>query len=353
MSLPSGRLLADVLAHLRGLGEAAPADARRLTAGLRAAYPDVPMRLVWQQDFPGGPYHYDMLITVAGGTVSLAFAPERALPWPLRGAHHAGEQVLVRVDGVDVTVEQAMNVLDGLWTGTAPATRLVNASLVEQELARHPVELSAAEMQDAMDAFRRARGLLTVKATRAWMAERGMSHERLEEVVAAEASVARLRTRLVGGAVEDAFTADPSAWDEVCVLSTRYPDQDAARAAAERQARRPDASAHALALIAAECLDHRADVRVRRLRRRDLGPGATGMRVGDLLGPPEHEPVISTVLEIRPGTLDFGMRREIEAVLFDHWLAERRARAELRWLWGDAVRTTMVSRALQSPAAAP
>ncbi|MBB2910487.1 putative peptide maturation system protein [Streptosporangium becharense] len=366
-SLPGGRLLSDVLAHLHRLRDEEPVTARRLTTELRRAHPDVPMRLVWQQDFPGGPFHYDMLITAGDGTVSVAFAPDRALPWPLRGSRHAGEHVLLRVDGEDVTVEQAMTVLDVLWADPSLTTRLVNAALVEQELARHPVELPAAELQEAMDAFRRARGLLTVEATRAWMAERGVGDARLEEIVTAEASVARLRTRLVGGAVEDAFAADSRGWDGLRVLRARYADHEAARAAVARHAgvdrepmadREPIADrgdadrgdADVLASMIAEVLEHGADVRVERVRRRDLGPGAAGAGVGDLLGPQGREPAVTRVLEVHSAELDHVTRREIERVLFDRWLMRRRAEARLEWLWGTVPRTVALNEALRGPA---
>ncbi|MBG0826873.1 TIGR04500 family putative peptide maturation system protein [Planomonospora sp. ID67723] len=379
MSLPSGRLLSDVLAHLHRLRDEEPDLARRMTAEFRREHPGVPMRLVWQRDSPAGPVHYDMLIPVEGGTVSLAFAPDRALPWPLRGAHHASEQVLLRVDGAEVTMEQAMALLEVLWTDTVPATRLVNASLVDRELESDPVELSPAELQEAVDAFRRARGLLTAEATRAWMAERGIDQARLEEVVAGEAAVARLRTRVVGPDVEAAFAADPGGWDALCVLRSRYADHEAARAAVVRRAGahrgsagqddpgteraqdgagpgqgdadRGGTEANALAPMAAEVLEHGADVRVERVRRRDLGPAAAGARAGDLLGPLEHEPSIVEVLEVRPAELDQATRRDIESGLFTRWLADRRAEAELEWLWGTVPRTSALNQALRASAA--
>ncbi|OPG12006.1 TIGR04500 family putative peptide maturation system protein [Microbispora sp. GKU 823] len=345
--LPSAGLLADVLAYLRRISDLEPAEARLLLGDLRAEHEGTPMRLVWQRDHPGGGCHYDMLIPVGDGTVSVAFAPDRALPWPLRGSRNSGEQVVVRVDGMEVAMEQAMAVLDELWSDASVASRLVDAALVAQELSDDPVDLSPAELQDALDAFRRARGLLTVEATRAWMAERGLDHAGLEHIVAQEAGIARLRRRVAGDRADGLFAADPRSYERLSVLSLRYPRLEAARAAA---ARLRNGGADPLASAAAETLDHGADARLHRLFRAELGPGAADAAPGDVLGPYGPDPVVTHVVEVRPAVLDGATRRGIEQRLFDDWLAERRREARVEWVWGDARRTDAVNRALRAPA---
>ncbi|GAA4212203.1 TIGR04500 family putative peptide maturation system protein [Microbispora amethystogenes] len=378
MPLFPDHLLNDALAFLRRVSGAEPADARRLLGDLRAGHPDVPMRLVWQRDHPGGSHHYDLLITAPDGTVSVAFAPARAVPWPLRGSQGAGEQVVVRVDGVDVRMEQAMAVLDGLWGDSSLAARLVNAALVEQELEREPVELSAEELQEAMDAFRRARGLLTVRATRDWMAERGLDHASLETIVHQEAAIARLRRRVAADGAAGRFAADRDGHDRLSVLRLRYPHLEAARTAARRlrNGARPgigrpgierpgsgplvpiagkdagkdvgEARAEIFAKAAEEAFEYGADVRPALVYRRELGPEAAGAGAGDVLGG-GPEPLVTCVLEVRPAVLDDETRRAIENRIFDDWLARRRAEASVEWMWGTALQTGSVTRALRAP----
>ncbi|WP_147944465.1 TIGR04500 family putative peptide maturation system protein [Microbispora sp. CSR-4] len=345
--VPSARLLTDVLAYLRRICDREPAEARLLLGGLRAEHEGVPMRLVWQRDHPGGRCHYDMLLPVGDGTVSIAFAPDLALPWPLRGSRNSGEQVVVRVNGMEVAMEQAMAVLDELWSDASLASRLVDAALVAQELAGDPADLSAAELQDALDAFRRARGLLTVEATQEWMAERGLDHAGLEDVVAQEAGIARLRRRVAGDRAESLFATAPRSYDRLCVVFLRYPRVEAARAAADRLR---DGGPGSLA-SAAETLDHGADARLRRLFRAELGPEAADAAPGDVLGPYGPDPVVVQVVEVRPATFDDATRQGIEQRLFDDWLAGRRREARVEWVWGDARRTEAVNQALRAPAA--
>ncbi len=286
--------------------------------------------------------------------MSVAFAPDRALPWPLRGSRHAGEQVVLRLNGMDITMEHAMAVLDVLWTDARMATRLVDAGLVEQELARDPIELPSAELQEALEAFRRARGLLTVQATREWMAERGLDHAHLEEIVAGEAAIARLRRRVVGDTAPEVFAADPGGYDRLCVVRLRYPRPEAARAAAVRLGEAGLCQASGLlGPASAEVLDHGADGRMARAFRRDLGPSAATAVAGDVLRPQEQGAEVTCVLEVRTAVLDDATRRGIEESVFDHWLAGRRREAELEWLWGTAPRTGSVTKALREPIPGP
>ncbi|MEV4454545.1 TIGR04500 family putative peptide maturation system protein [Microbispora sp. NPDC049633] len=349
MPIFSDHLLTDVLAFLRRIGDVEPAEARRLLGGLRAEHPGVPMRLVWQRDHPGGSRHYDMLISAPDGTVSVAFAPARAIPWPLRGSHNAGEQVVVRVDGVDVKMEQAMAVLDGLWGDSSLAVRLVNAALVEQELERDPIELSAEELQNAVDAFRRARGLLTVEATREWMTERGLDHATLEELVRQEAAIAGLRRRVTGDAA-GLFAAAPGDYDRLCVVRARYarPEDAEAGVARLREAGRSARTDDLLAVAAAEAFEHGADVRLALAFRCDLGPDAAEARAGDVLAGAGGEPVVACVLAVRPAVFDDETRRAVEKRIFDRWLTARRREASVEWMWGTARRTDSVTRALRA-----
>ena len=46
--------------------------------------------------------------------------------------------------------------------------------------------------------------------------------------------------------------------------------------------------------------------------------------------------MVARVLAFRPAVADDATRAAIEQILFDEWLAERRARANVTWHWGQA-----------------
>ncbi|MEZ0075967.1 putative peptide maturation system protein [Planotetraspora sp. GP83] len=308
------------------------------------------MRLVWQREAATGDYHYDLLLPSPGGTVSLAFAPDRAIPWPLRGGQRSGEQLVLRVNGTDVLIEQAVSLLDALWDAGL-AIRLVNACLVEEAVAAARADPADEELQRAMDAFRRARGLLTTRATQAWMAERGIGHARLEEVVAAEAAVASLRARVTAGRAEDYFAEHRDAFDRLRVVRLRYGDAAEAGSAA---ARLRDGE-EPIVLATEAMLGGLATCRMEGNHREDLvalhGEQAGDARAGAVLGPHRLDDggsAVTCVLAVEPAALDEITRKVVERRLFDSWLRDRRREAHVEWFWGSTARTDELTAQLKA-----
>src|SRR3712207_2194214 len=97
--------------------------------------PETPIDLVWEEAVYDGAVHYDALLQLPGeGTVSLGFAPDRGLPWPLRGVQRWSDADLVRVDGSILKVDQAIGCLDFLWEDRRLMDRLVNVCLIDEAL---------------------------------------------------------------------------------------------------------------------------------------------------------------------------------------------------------------------------
>jgi putative peptide maturation system protein len=333
-------LLADALEYLTGLDRdgADPATASERLAGLRRRYPETRIRLVWQREEYDGTLHYDLLLAGPGrGTTSLAYCPDRALPWPLIGGQWAGDRVLLRVDGVAVEIDEVIAQLHVLRDDPV-ADRLVAGSVIRQELAAEPVTLTAAELQEAMDAFRRARGLLTAADTERWLSRRGLTHPELERQVAAEAAVERLRVRIVAGRVEQYFAQHRRQLDAVRLWRVSF----AAAVAAGNALAEITAGAGTLQVLEeayARGVDVTLPGRLAVVRRDELTdaqaaavfdavPGAT---LGPFEAGDRYE--ILRVLAHRPATLDQATERLIERRLFTEWLDRRVAGARVEWFW--------------------
>jgi putative peptide maturation system protein len=346
-------LLGHALDWLRELDGVPPEKARDLLTNLRERHPETPMRLLWQRAAASDDYHYDLLFPTPRGTVSLSFAPDRAIPWPLRGGQRSGDQLVLRVNGVDVTWEQAVSVLDVLWEDTELARRLVDVTLVDEALAARDTALPADRLQQAMDAFRRARGLLTAEATRRWMAERGLSHARLEEIVTGEAAVAGLRREIASeDRVEEYFAARHTGLDRLSVVSLRHADLGrAASTAALLREGQVDPGTLAVRELLAGTATSRMETDDRASLTALFGPSAERAAAGEVLGPaplPDGGFRVAYVLAVEPAELDEPRRELIERRIFADWLAERRREAHLEWFWGSRDRTDALDAELRA-----
>jgi putative peptide maturation system protein len=327
-----------------------PEDAQSRLHLIRARHPAAELDLVWQEEAYDQSVHYDALVSLPPhGTVSISVCPDDALPWPLRGLHRWNDQDLVRVNDTTLKVQQAIACLDFIWSEAPIAQRLINACLVQEELQKNPVNLTDAELQEAMDGFRKAHRLYTAETTHQWMARRGLTHEKLEEYVGDEAIVANLRGRVADGCIDAYFAAHRSSFDRVHFAQVGFPDAADAQRAFE-QIRSGDISLYDVARQRA--LDMPAGSHQQRLdmfavlhrgeapdRWSDLFDAAPG----DLLPPIHTEDgyVLAQVIAVVPACLDEATRDQVTRVLFDAWLEERRRKASIEWNWGNAQRTAV------------
>jgi putative peptide maturation system protein len=305
---------------------------------LRRRHQGTRIRLLWQREPYDGSLHYDLLLTGPGpGTTSLSYCPDRALPWPLIDGQRADDRVVLRVDGVSVEVDEIMAQLDALHAGTL-ADELVAGALVRHELAADPVHLTTAELQQAMDSFRRARGLLTRAATDAWLTRYGWTHADLEELAATEATAERLRERLITDQIEAYFAEQGDGLDVARIWRVTFSHaRDAARAVAAIQAGADVQSVLEDAFARGTGLGPQSRFEV---VRRDELPGAIAAAVfgsspGTLLGPfPDGDLYeLVKVLAVRPAVLEADTVRLIGRRLFAHWLERRVANARVEWFW--------------------
>jgi putative peptide maturation system protein len=344
-SRPSA-VLEDALDYLRGLATdaAVPSVARERLQTLRERHPDMQPRLVWQREEYDGSLQYEVLVTQAtGDVITLAYCPARTLPWSFRGGHRASERVLLRVNGVSMELDQAIACLDFLWDEAALADLLIRSCLVREALEQEPVALSPERHQWAMDAFRRARGLLSATTTAAWMAHRGISHGDLERLVAAEATVAELRQRKTAGDIDGYFEAHRQQLSTVHLASLTFLRHEVALDVVQEIQSGADFFAVAERSLARGLLA--TPTSLFRLIRLDELSEAVAVQVvgaspGAVVGPfaTADGHTVIRVISVADAVLDAATRCLIERRLFDRWLDTRRQSARVEWFWGSATR---------------
>ncbi|MFI6811478.1 hypothetical protein ACIBG7_03670 [Nonomuraea sp. NPDC050328] len=138
---------------------------------------------------------YDLLLDhPGGGTLALTVEPEDGLPWAVAYSSHWASCLALTVNGQDLSLRQALRALR-TYTGRAAT---VTDALVEHCLlleAAAGEQITQAEAQEAADAIRRSRGLLTAAQFTAWLAATGLSTYDFQQEAEQAARVLRFRRR--------------------------------------------------------------------------------------------------------------------------------------------------------------
>jgi putative peptide maturation system protein len=295
----------------------------------RRRRPGLRLTLVAHIEPYDGSLAHDVVVRDGTDVVVIGTAGAPGLPWPLRGVTRADEQRLLRVNGAKLDVPEALACLDVLFDDRHTLRTLVDSCLVAEALAEEPVTFTAPEVQEAADAFRRGKGLLTAAQTSAWLAERAMSESEFEDVVRRTAAVVALRRRV-------------AAVDRVARHFAAHRQRYATVLVAWAQGTRDGLANDALGAVA-------------EARRRGAPAGLTEWLVGELpdgmaaladaaVGVPlpvrvDGTPGTAVVVDRRDPVLDSSTAEQIERELFESWLAGRRRTADIEWHWGDAHRT--------------
>lgn len=311
-----------------------------------------PTELLWEQEGFDGSYHYDVLIRLPDGSVaSVSHSPAHTLPWPMRGVHRHSESQLLRVNSTVMRFDQAVAWLDVAWKETRLAQRLVHVCLLRDHLKKHPVALTDAELQTAMDELRRTHGLCSAEATHAWMAREGLNQERFEWMVTELAQTNKLCEQVCHGRVEAYFEQHKHLFDTFVLARLQCGTQDEALAVQALLARGDAdlacaARLHFMAQVDMGAAEPR--FALQRVQRRQLPQPLAEVVAsppdGRVLGPVAHEGqwLFAEVLSAEPARLNAATRQAIKERLFGEWLGAQQRQAKVEWYWGERQYTDLV-----------
>jgi putative peptide maturation system protein len=309
--------------------DALRSELRIVAQRLRTDRPGLRLHLVAHTEPYDGSVAHDVVIRDGGEVLVIGTAGGVDLPWPLRGVMRASEQRVLRVNGQKLDVGGVVACLDFLFDDRQTLQTLVHSCLVAEALEEEPVALSREEVQQAVDAFRRAKGLLTAEQTARWLAERALSPEEFSALVRRTAAVAALRRRIAPPArVRAAFEKDPQRYATVLVAWAQGATGEMAGAELQEVSR---ARAAGRPAGVSEWSGGSVPPGIAGVTRATVGVAVQVVIDG--------EPGTAVVVDRRGAVLDGATSDLIERELFGAWLAERRATADIEWHWGDALRT--------------
>ncbi|WP_224372185.1 TIGR04500 family putative peptide maturation system protein [Hyalangium versicolor] len=318
----------------------------------REAEPRTPVKLdvLWDQESVTGAVHYDALLRVPGwGSVSIGYCPEHGLPWALRGTFRWSEVDMLRVNQRRIGVADVVTQLDFLWAEPWLARQLVDSVLITDAIEEEPDAFTASdeELQAAMDAFRRRRGLLSEVAMMQWIEQQGLTQRNLETRLEGFVKIRKLRQRVVAGREEAYFASHKSEFEVAVIARIVLGTPERARSLYERLlGGKVDLLQAAMEALREQTPSpHRWESPpplLERVRRSALPSEQAGVvfaaTPGTVLEPLETKAgyELQQVLAIEPAVFDSATRAAIGEHLFQEWLAERRAAADVEWLWGHS-----------------
>lgn len=311
-----------------------PAEAEARLGALAARHRDVRFDLLAEEEACTGRHSYELIVDGDDGAATVGWAPATRVPWPLRQTRRWNEQDLVRVGRRVLQIEEAMGVLDFVWRDVDLRRQLVDACLVEEAIRELGIVVPEDERQQAVDDFRVRRGLYTPAATQAFLEAAGLTEPELERRAVAEEHALRLRRAVVAGRSDGELERRMSDYDRVTFVRVELASEAAARAFAAR-ARSAGADFYRELEHEARTAGEAPATTMTTLRRTQASGELAGLldaQAGDVVGP--WRTSVLRVVEVARACADPPTRLAIERRLFEDWLAERRERTPIEWLWG-------------------
>ncbi|MGR6914431.1 TIGR04500 family putative peptide maturation system protein [[Actinomadura] parvosata] len=315
-----GAALESGVSLLRGLTRrrCAVDDARRAAATWAAAHPSLAAQLV-SNPRPGSPIvDYDLLIDdPEGGTIMLGAQPDDGTSWLVDHSTHWAAGNLLTVDGMQISVPEAMLMLRSLTrAGLSPQQELVRFCVLRGAAAEEEVGLD--DVQAAADAFRRRHGLLTGEAMRKWLERMGMSAEAFHDHMLTSAKDQKFRTRKRAELAPEYLSRHRDRFARVwAVWAVSGAPVDPAEL---------DGS-----------LGDRWDVRVSRVRAwaGELPEPLRTVPAGGAAGPVPFEDghLTGAVFKREDAVADADTLAAAGTAAFDDWLAEAAEQARVTWHW--------------------
>jgi len=244
---------------------------------------------------------------------------------------------VVEVDGTQIDLEDVLR--RARWRAQAKfMEEAADAFFIRREAERRGLNVSAAELQQAADDFRRTHKLHEVGSTERWLAENSLTREDWELMLEEDLLTLKLREVLTTSQVDRYFAENRLAFDCATISHIVVLDAEAAK---ELRAQIVEEGSYFYALARRHSCD--AATRpaggyfgmVKRAEMEATMEAAVfGARAGDVVGPFKTGSGwrLIRVEALHPAKLDETTREEIGSWLFNEWLNEQRRKMPCREL---------------------
>jgi putative peptide maturation system protein len=331
-----GRALADAVTLLRELPRHRHAEraARSRFEQFKAAHVGLPCRLLVHTKPGSENLDFDILLTIQeAGSVTLSWHPDEGVPWIALVADHWAANYVLTVNGASTSIQSALLYLSARLQRRPDLMRdLIDRSLIFAAIGDTPPRIAEAELEAAVDAFRRGQGLFSGDAMQRWLDEMQLTMETLEELVAQSLQLEKFKDATVAAQVHPYFTAHRRNFDHLTVVRL----EGMTRPSAERVAKswRRLKTCPIFTARRGRSLDA-PNGRIDTLFACDLPSEFVGKPIGSVIGPVSSSGSFSVgqITRVEGARFDKATRRRIRSLLFEAWLADQRSKAAIRWHW--------------------
>lgn len=311
----------------------AAADAAALLERFKASHPVANAELVTHVVPACGDVDYDLLMSVPdAGVLTLAWHPERGVPWtPLYSDHWAANFVL-SVNGAQTTIQSALLYLNSLLKGRPNLMEdLISRALLSAAIAAAPPEISAKEIDREIDEFRISQGLYSAAATQKWLDETQMTMDAIRELVTLDAQARKFKQELTSALVHPYFDAHRQEFERITVMQVSGMSRPVAQKFAATWRREGVCPMLNQKWSGARDPSGRLET----FYGSELPAAIVGAAPRAIVGPFQvgAKYRVVQILKRRPARLDRQTRAKIVDSLFEHWLKERRKDAAVQWHW--------------------
>jgi putative peptide maturation system protein len=310
-------------------------EARSLFRAFAKARPDLRCDLAIDQPPASNSVDYDLLIgDSAVGTIALSWRADRGNPWVVEYSDHWAANFVLSVNGLRTSIQSALLYLSGVLQRSPDLMRdLENKLLIEQAVLQDPPPVSESELDDSARAFFAVREARSSSEIANVLERLGLTMPALRELLRFNLRARKLRHKAAAKNARAYFNAHRDSFAEVTYVVAEAGTAATAKKIAA-QAKR--SSLWHLAKSAPEML---RSASLHRTFSRDLPAPlrneSAARVIGRIIGPDAQDGafLLYSVLRRDRPQCNGATRERVEELVFEEWLEERRAKADIHWYW--------------------
>ena len=293
-----------------------------------SAYQALQPRLITHRKPAQEQPQYEVFFSSAEGTLGLRWEPDMALPWTVAYADHWASNLVLTVDGIEITIQSALIYLSNVVSNHPDLmTELVNRAIWSRVLEKQIITIEEPTLEAAVLAFRKQRGLFLADATEQWLKVNGLTYAALKDLISHQLKIEKYQETMVAEKVDPYFEKNHRDFDSLTCWQINGLTLPQAEDVV-RSFKQDDTSFLALVPQNAHVI---RTTKARKSWHSAFGSGILGDTIGPI--PSGKTYTVGYVISTQSAELNTQTRAKIQEILVQNWLAEQREIANIRWHW--------------------